>query len=91
MASREQSARILKRKQDPFGQALLDFDHNAHRLKPSKRNHSILIHGYDAVGPEDEEDIWLLYRGLEKLLRLDAGEDLDDRLAIARSVNLSKV
>ncbi len=89
MASREKVARLLKRLNDPFGQALITFAETPAQLKPTVRNNSILIHGFEAVGPEDAKPLADLYARLEDLLIQDTGDGARAYLTIARSLDLS--
>ena len=59
------------------------------QLKPTARNNSILIHGFEAVGPEDAKPLKDLYARLEYLLIQDTGDRARAYLAIARSLDFS--
>ena len=82
-APRELTARLLGHLGDPFAQRLRKFDS---RIK--SRNHSVLIHGFDAKAP-DEGALWNILAGLEKLLREDDGK-AEERLRVARSLSFSQ-
>lgn len=83
-AGREQVARLLKRLGDPLGRRLIDLAEGRSDLDVSIRNHSVLIHGFDAVGPADETPLRGLYRELAALLRETFGSDVEEWLAAAR-------
>lgn len=75
-APRELAARLLKELGEPLGKRLLDFDTKHGGLDAATRNHSILIHGFEAAAPSDEssleeqrDSLAKLYDALEALLR----------------------
>ena len=82
-APRELAARLLKHLDDPFAQRLLRF---SDRIK--SRNHSVLIHGFDAKAP-DEGVLRKILADLEKLLKED-DEKAEERLKMARSLSFSE-
>lgn len=69
-AAREQVARLLKYLGDPMGVELLRFA-NRGDIAVTKRNQSLLIHGYTAVSPSREEDLRQLYDNLRELIGQD--------------------
>lgn len=80
-AGRELVARLLKRLNDPFGQELLEVGSRG-ALRIARRNHSVLIHGFEAVGPADGNLLDELYSELRQVLRKDrSGFDADWKLA----------
>lgn len=79
-APRELAARLLKHLGDPFAQRLLRFGDQT-----KSRNHSVLIHGFDAKAP-DEGALRNILADLEKLLKEDDGQ-AGDRLKVARSLS----
>jgi CRISPR-associated protein (TIGR02710 family) len=85
-AGRELVARLLKRLGDPLAPELLKVGASG-ALRVASRNHSVLIHGYEAVGPDDHRLLDELYDELRQLLRKDHAE-FDEELKIARSANL---
>lgn len=82
-ASRELVARLLKHLGDPFAQRLFRFDDQT-----KSRNHSVLIHGFDAKA-SDEGVLRKILADLEKLLKEDDGE-AGNRLKVARSLSFSQ-
>jgi len=81
-AGRELFARLLQRLGDPLAPKLLRVAaENAFRV--TTRNRSILIHGFEAVGPDDESLLDALYEELCGILREDSA-DFGARLKIAR-------
>ncbi len=86
-ASREQVARLLKRLGDPLAQKLLKGGASG-AFGIASRNHSVLIHGYEAVGPSDQKLLDALYHELLEIAGRDRA-DLDEDLRIARSLDLS--
>ncbi|MBI2190412.1 MAG: TIGR02710 family CRISPR-associated protein [Planctomycetes bacterium] len=87
-AAREQVARLLKDMGDPLGQRLIEMAGSG-TIMISARNHSVLIHGFEATGPKDKESLKNLYGKLNDLLLDDGGEEARRRLAIARSLDFS--
>lgn len=87
-AGRELVARLLKRLKDPLAQELLDVGSKG-ALRIASRNQSVLIHGFEAVGPTDGNLLDELYRELQELLRKDRS-DFDTDWKIARSLDLSE-
>lgn len=83
-AAREQVARLLKVLGDPLASSLLDFDKHPTLPRVSARNVSVLIHGFEAVGPDDDAPLRALYRELEALLIEDAGDAAQTALTTAR-------
>jgi hypothetical protein len=86
-AGRQLVARILKAKGDSLARRLLRL--GEHDLLRS-RNHSILIHGFKAVGLEDRSPLEAIYRELEEVVVADAGKDARRSLALARSLDFSR-
>ncbi len=80
-AGRFQVAYFLHVLNDPLAKALLDFE-NEDVIR--WRNKSILIHGFDAVGVDDDEPLRRFYERLEALIIEDAGPTARDYLALAR-------
>jgi CRISPR-associated protein (TIGR02710 family) len=83
-AAREQTARLLKHLGDPLAADLLGIDNDPELPKIASRNHSVLIHGFQAVGPDDDGPLKALYRNLEALLVRDNGTDAEMALRTAR-------
>lgn len=79
----------------PAIRAALDFYAAWDRLdyaaaaRVTDRNHSVLIHGFEAVGPDDDAPLRELYTALEDLLVRDAGEAVRQHLGVARSLEFS--
>ncbi|MBK8176008.1 MAG: TIGR02710 family CRISPR-associated protein [Rhodospirillales bacterium] len=88
-AAREQVARLLKVLGDPLASDLLKFDEQRTLLKVSARNKSVLIHGFQAVGQDDDAPLRELYRALEALLIMDGGDVTRNDLLIARQMAFS--
>ena len=88
VAAREQVARLLKRLGDPFGQRLIDMG-NQGVVKPSVRNMSVWIHGFEAVSGSDPQPLRALYADLQKFIEDDGGPQAKHRLEVARSLDLS--
>lgn len=88
-AAREQVARLLKVLGDPLASRLLGFDRQPTLPRVSARNDSVLIHGFQAIGPDDDALLRALYRGLEKLLIMDAGDAAQTALTTARQAGFS--
>lgn len=85
-AGRELVARLLKRLGDPLAPKLLEVG-KRDPLRVANRNRSVLIHGYQAVGPSNREHLDALYGQLVDLLREDRS-DVDENLKIARFLDL---
>ncbi len=85
-ASRELAARLLKHLHDPLAKRLLDFDTQG-KFGASSRNHSVLIHGFEAKALGDRE-LRTVLAGLEELLSEDDGK-AGDRLKVARSLSFA--
>ena len=84
-APRELAARLLKRLGDPLASELLRFD-DQHTAKTRSRNQSVLIHGFTAQAPAENESLQAVLEDLGKLLvRDDAGAKA--RLALARCLD----
>jgi CRISPR-associated protein (TIGR02710 family) len=83
-APRELAARLLKCFDDPLANDLLAIA-NGSTFRLNDRNHSILIHGFAAVGPSDTEPLKSLYEQLIELLIKD-NPDAQSQLGIARSI-----
>jgi CRISPR-associated protein (TIGR02710 family) len=90
-ASREQVARILKRLQDPLARRLLQLGNREEgKIKLSKRNISIWIHGFEAIAGSDPEPLRALFAELETLVILDGGPDARKHLELARWLDFTK-
>ena len=81
-AAREQVARLLKRCRDALAERLLAFESH---LEPTRRNTSVLVHGFAARAPGDPTSLRGLFGDLEALIRKDGGPNVDEQLRIARS------
>ncbi|HUY35532.1 MAG TPA: TIGR02710 family CRISPR-associated CARF protein [Pirellulales bacterium] len=88
-ASREQVARLLKRFDDPLAKVLLKLGDQG-VVSAKRRNVSALIHGFQAVAGSDPDPLRNLYRELEELLLKDGGEEVRERLALARAIDFSR-
>ncbi len=90
-APRMVTARFLKHMGDPLAKSLIELGGKREKreLGISDRNHSILIHGFYAVGPKDEKPMRELYCALEKLILADQGAEGRERLKIARALDFS--
>ncbi len=86
-AGRELVARLLKRLDDPLAPELLKVGTSG-ALRITSRNHSVLIHGYEAVGPGDQGLLDALYEELRQILRRDRA-DFEKDLKLARFPNSS--
>ena len=84
-APRELAARLLKRLGDPLASELLRFD-DRHTAKTRSRNHSVLIHGFTAQAPAENESLQAVLEDLGKLLVRDDAS-ADERLALARRLD----
>lgn len=88
-AGRELVARLLKVLGDPLAETLLDFDKQPNLPRISGRNKSVLIHGFEAVGPDEDVPLRALYRKLEQLLLNNAGDAARQGIEVARSLDFS--
>ncbi|MFZ5588007.1 MAG: TIGR02710 family CRISPR-associated CARF protein [Thermodesulfobacteriota bacterium] len=88
-AGRENVARILRCLEDPLADELFKLGDRP-SIRASDRNLSVLIHGFKAVSPADEDKLKELYKRLDALLFKDGGEAAGQRLALARSLNFSR-
>lgn len=88
-AAREQVARLLKQLADPLAADLLSIDNDPTIPRISARNHSVLIHGFQAVGPGDDAPLRALYQQLQALLLRDAGDAAQTALRTARQADAS--
>jgi len=88
-AGRELVARLLKQLGDELAETLLNFDKQPGLPRISDRNYSVLIHGFQAVGPVDDAPLRALYRELEALLVKDAGDVAQTALMTARQADVS--
>ena len=71
-APRELAARLLRCLEDPLGDELLKFDEKHGGIDAKERNHSILIHGFEAKAKSHSASSFhSLYEALEELLRKD--------------------
>lgn len=86
-AGRELVARLLKGLKDPLAPDLLGIA-DAEPFRLASRNHSILIHGFAAVGPSDEKKLRSLYEQVVELLAKD-NADAQESLMVARSLDFS--
>ena len=87
-APRELAARLLKRLGDKLASELLRFD-DGRAARTSRRNHSVLIHGFTAQAPTEEKPLRVVLEDLGKLLvRDDAAAT--GRLALARRLDFSE-
>ena len=76
-APRHLAARLLKSLGDPLGAELLEFDRKHGGIDAQNRNHSILIHGFEAEAKSDSESsLDNLYDALEELLRKAGARDI---------------
>ncbi len=89
LAAREQVARLLKAFNDPLGQRLLDLGKEG-VVEASRRNNSVLIHGFEATGGRDPAPLIELYGKLEDLLVADGGDSTAARLQLARTPDFSR-
>jgi CRISPR-associated protein (TIGR02710 family) len=83
-APRQLVARLLKELGDDLAPELLKLP-NAFPLI-EKRNQSILIHGFEPAGPQDEADLNTLYQEIAALLTKDH-TDAANHIEVARSLN----
>ena len=84
-AGRQQVARLLRECGDPLGKRLLGFEENP-QLKPTRRNNSVLVHGFAARAPAEPAPLQGLFEDLEALVRGDEPDpEVTDWLRIARS------
>jgi len=88
-AAREHVARLLRQLDDPLAADLLSIDNDPTIPRISARNHSVLIHGFQAVGPGDDAPLRALYQKLEALLLRDAGDAAKTALMTARQADVS--
>ncbi len=89
-AAREQVARLLKYLGDPLAKALLACAQQG-EFSVLQRNHSLLIHGYHAVSPQDESALMEAYARIEVIIREDRKlrhEDAERDFAVARAPEL---
>ncbi len=82
-ASRFQVGRLLRHCADPLAATLLQFEKTA-SLNPTLRNTSVLVHGFIAKAPDDPSLFQRLFRDLEALALQDGGDQVADRLRVAR-------
>lgn len=84
-AGRFQVARILEALEDPLAKRLLQFDDKS-PLKPTRRNKSLLIHGFTVGAPGEPETLRRLFDELVELAREDGDANVvDDWLSVART------
>ncbi len=81
-ASRQTGVRFLKFLGGPFAKRLLKFDTRHGAVKTGNRNHSVLVHGFTAQAPS-ENQLRTVLEDLEQLL-IDDNPTATDRLAHAR-------
>lgn len=86
-AGRELVARLLERLDDPLAPELLKVGASG-ALRITSRNHSVLIHGYEAVGPADQGLLDALYEELRQILCRDR-TDFEKDLRLARFPDFS--
>lgn len=89
LASREHVARLLKDFSDPLAQQLLDLGKEG-AVEASRRNNSVLIHGFEATSGSDPAPLRELYGKLVNLLDADGGDPTADRLRLARTPDFSR-
>jgi len=82
VAGRFQVVQLLKHCKDGIAARLQEFE-NKTELSPTRRNHSLLIHGFTATA-EDGSKIRSLLDDLVHLARCDAPETFDGWLRVAR-------
>ncbi|MFH1749164.1 MAG: TIGR02710 family CRISPR-associated CARF protein [Planctomycetota bacterium] len=87
-ASREHVARLLKQLGDPFSEKLLHLDKTGIK-ELTARNHSVLIHGFTAIGNRTACRLREIYLRLEELIVEDGGNAAHHQLTMARSLDLS--
>lgn len=80
-AARTTAARFLEHIGDPLGRQLFDFGEKTYgALTATRRNHSILVHGFEAAAAKaDESSLVQVYDDLQKLL-CGADEEAKSRL-----------
>ena len=88
-AGRELVARLLKELRDALAKTLLSFDNQPQLPRIRARNVSVLIHGFEAVGPNDAQPLQRLYRALDALLVEDGGDVTKAALLVARCLDFS--
>ena len=88
-ASRYLVARLLKELDDEFAGRLLDFDNTHSESQTRRRNDSILIHGFTAMAPAEEDPLREVLANLEHLLKEDDPQ-ASERLMVARSLDFSQ-
>jgi len=81
-AAREQVAHILNRLGDPLAQELLNIAEKG-TVSIKSRNHSVLVHGYEAIGLCNHEVLNALYEELRQILRQDCA-NFDENFTIAQ-------
>ncbi len=86
-APREPAARLLEQLGDPLAERLLNFDTQG-QFGATSRNHSVLIHGFDAKASDRDALQKVLY-DLEKLLNEDDWKAAE-HLKVARSLCFSE-
>jgi hypothetical protein len=87
-AARRQVARLLNVLNDPLADELIALGETG-SVRADSRNDSILVHGFRATSVADDAELRALYASLEALLIEDGGPAATDRLALARSLDLS--
>ncbi len=92
--SREFVARLLKRKKVGIAQSLMSFADRVTTLKPTSRNVSVLIHGFEAQAPSVETAWTEMINGLWELLRNErtdttAAETFPADQAVARFLSFN--
>lgn len=87
-AARDEVAHLLQVLGDEMGQELRKLGSDPD-LQISKRNHSVLIHGFEAMTTSDKAPLIVLYKSVENILVKDGGEDAQRRLDVARSLDLA--
>lgn len=81
--AREQVARFLKYLGDPLGSKLLGFPDKNRYLDLKNRNLSVLIHGFEAINPNEEAPFRQVFQALNALL-LEDDAGAAERLALVR-------
>lgn len=88
MASREMGARLLRTLGDEFGQRLMKLADSG-AITASRRNRSILVHGFNSLDSRAESQLPVRYRELEQLINDDSPSSAQ-MLTTARFLDFSK-
>lgn len=81
-------ARLLRVLGDPLAKELMDLGSSG-AVKPSARNRSVPIHGFQAAPVDTPQPLDDLYGRLEHLIRKDGLADVEASLRNARSLDFS--